>query len=419
MEGWFDAEEVLAAAQGHWVSVLQRLQVDGALLRPRHGPCPGCGGRDRFRFDDRDGNGSFICSQGGGGNLAGNGIALLQHVHGWEWKRCIEEVGRIVLDDSRRRGWRGGKTTTADAPVADPVADEPTVERPLIPPYDPQKLKDYVSPLPEITRETLRRISPIPVGKATAAEFLDVLYDTDERVMIFTEFYNQGDFIYQVGKEGYRLSSTRGVRAVKSALPDRGRNGVWFLCNPVHGTWEITESKPQWERLPDDVCGPPSRIERPSKWGRRSWRSVTSWRYAVLESDDAVEELWLKALVKLPVPIVAIYSSGGKSVHALIRIDAGDKLTWDLWVRGRNANTYTRAAALVDLVCPLGADPAALTGVRLTRLPFCLREGTTTKSGYHRYEPARKQELLYLRYHPLDRKPEWVSIEQRHKGVLG
>ena len=36
-------------------------------------------------------------------------------------------------------------------------------------------------------------------------------------------------------------------------------------------------------------------------------------------------ELWLKILVQLPIPIVAIYSSGKKSVHALIKVDARDK----------------------------------------------------------------------------------------------
>ena len=58
-------------------------------------PCPGCGGRDRYRFDDQDGRGTFYC--GGGGNpVSGDGFTLLNHVHGWNFKTAAKEV-RIVL----------------------------------------------------------------------------------------------------------------------------------------------------------------------------------------------------------------------------------------------------------------------------------------------------------------------------------
>lgn len=418
MAGWFDAEETLNAAQGRWLEVLGKLQVNVDLLRPRHGPCPGCGGRDRFRFDDQNGQGSFICSQGGAGNLAGNGIALLQHVHGWEWKRCIEEVGRIVLGEGRRRGGgvAGGRAAAERVPAGPVLPAVPTGDEVGIPKYDEGALRRYVEPIGRVTIDGLKRLSPIPVHTATADQFIDVLYGTGERVLVFTEFYSQGDFLHEVGRGSFRLAKERGIRAVPSPLPDRARCGVWFLCNPVTGAWDVTESKQVRESLPRDVCGPPAMVVRPAKWGRRSWRTVTSWRYAVLESDCAPEELWLKALIKLPVPIVAIYSSGGKSLHALLRIDAGDKLMWDLIVRGKNAHTATRSAALMDLVCPLGADAAALTGVRLTRLPFCLREGMNGKSGYVRYERPRLQELVYLANAPLNRRLRWVSLEQRHLG---
>ena len=52
------------AARGRWPSILQALGVDPKFLRNEHGPCPHCGGKDRFRFDDRL-NGSFFCSHCG------------------------------------------------------------------------------------------------------------------------------------------------------------------------------------------------------------------------------------------------------------------------------------------------------------------------------------------------------------------
>jgi hypothetical protein len=66
---------------------------------------------------------------------------------------------------------------------------------------------------------------------------------------------------------------------------------------------------------------------------------------------------WLRALVLLPLPIAAIYTSGGQSIHALVRMDAEDKPTFDA-IRDE----------LVQVVCPLGADAAAMTAVGTGRI---------------------------------------------------
>jgi len=109
-----------------------------------------------------------------------------------------------------------------------------------------------------------------------------------------------------------------------------------------------------------------------NKLSRRSEESVTSWRYMVVESDVADPEDWLRAVVQLPLQIVAIYTSGGKSIHLLVRVDAGSKTEWD---EIKNE--------LKPVLVTLGADPAALTAVRLSRLPQCWRGD-------------KMQELLYL-----------------------
>jgi hypothetical protein len=72
-------DNVKKQARHHWVELLIAAGIDAKALRNVHGPCPGCGGKDRFRFDDHDGNGTFICSQGNGDNLSGDGFELLQH----------------------------------------------------------------------------------------------------------------------------------------------------------------------------------------------------------------------------------------------------------------------------------------------------------------------------------------------------
>lgn len=48
--------QVKATVRGNWPHVLMSLGIASGFLTGRHGPCPGCGGRDRFRFDDRNGD---------------------------------------------------------------------------------------------------------------------------------------------------------------------------------------------------------------------------------------------------------------------------------------------------------------------------------------------------------------------------
>lgn len=79
------------AARGRWPGILEALGINPKYLRDVHGPCPACGGKDRFRFDDKL-NGNFYCSQCG----AGDGFKLLQLVHGWDFKKAASEVDRIV-----------------------------------------------------------------------------------------------------------------------------------------------------------------------------------------------------------------------------------------------------------------------------------------------------------------------------------
>jgi putative DNA primase/helicase len=79
-------------ARGRWRQILPRLGVSPSFLVNKHGPCPLCGGRDRFRFDDRDGTGSYFC------NLcrAGGGVMLLRKLHGWTFAEACAEIDRII-----------------------------------------------------------------------------------------------------------------------------------------------------------------------------------------------------------------------------------------------------------------------------------------------------------------------------------
>lgn len=58
--------EAATAARGQWPRILPALGLN--VVKNRHMPCPICGGSDRFRFDDQEGRGTWICNQCKGGD---------------------------------------------------------------------------------------------------------------------------------------------------------------------------------------------------------------------------------------------------------------------------------------------------------------------------------------------------------------
>lgn len=79
-------------ARNRWPDLLVYLGIERHYLTGKHAPCPACGGKDRFRFDDKDGRGTYFCSHCG----SGDGFALLGLVKGWSFKQAATEVEQIV-----------------------------------------------------------------------------------------------------------------------------------------------------------------------------------------------------------------------------------------------------------------------------------------------------------------------------------
>lgn len=222
--------------------------------------------------------------------------------------------------------------------------------KPAAPRFDVVKLTDLARKLGPIDFRWFASRSPKRPEIQTPASFLHELYLPGEKVIIFDSFKSQGQAVWECTPTPPDMHTLDGFRFGKP-------NGVWFLCNPVTGAYTLNDN------------GIPS---------RRSWQNVTSWRYMVLESDVANPDHWLAALAQLPLPISAIYTSGGESIHALVRINAQSKQEWN--------NT---AGRLKPMLITLGADHAAITAVRLTRLPQC-----------ERVEKGQVQSLIYLNSNP-------------------
>jgi hypothetical protein len=215
---------------------------------------------------------------------------------------------------------------------------------------------------PASWRHWLWERSPKRPEAMNAYSFLAHLYRPGEIVQVFDAMESK------VPAHSVRVSEPMDCR-VPGTVQAGGQpgRGVWFLCNPVDGRWHDTGDK--------DEAGNPV-------LSCRNWQAVTTFRYAVLESDQAPADLWLAFIAQLPLRIAAIYTSGGRSIHCLLRLDAPSKEAWDEVIR-----------PLKRPLKVLGADAACLSAVRLTRLPGCWRP---EKGGF--------QKLLYLHPDPPEAK---------------
>lgn len=83
-------------ANGQWPSILGALAgLSADQLTDKHQPCPLCGGKDRYRFDDQDGSGSWFCNQCGGPDQAGGGglgMEMLLRRTGWTFKEAAQRI---------------------------------------------------------------------------------------------------------------------------------------------------------------------------------------------------------------------------------------------------------------------------------------------------------------------------------------
>lgn len=83
-------------AQGQWPSILVALAgLTESQVTNKHQPCPLCGGEDRYRFDDKDGQGTWFCNQCGGPTETGgggNGMSMLMRRNNWGFAEGIRRL---------------------------------------------------------------------------------------------------------------------------------------------------------------------------------------------------------------------------------------------------------------------------------------------------------------------------------------
>jgi hypothetical protein len=219
---------------------------------------------------------------------------------------------------------------------------EPRAE---VEPFKPELMAESAAKVPfEVTPDWLAEVSPECVLDVTPSQYLDAVFRPEENVAVKVDKLDRG-LVYQVGD--YE-SAARLNRYVKTNTA-----GAWYCTNPVDG---------QYNLKPDGNRG-----------GCYGDRRITDWRYLLLESDhEGFEQHWLNIVVQLN-NVVALYTSGNVSVHALVRVSATSKDEFN-----RIADQYKRLAQV-------GACERSLSATRATRLP-----------GVVRADNGREQRLLYL-----------------------
>lgn len=165
-QSYLRAADVHALVGNAWPGILAQLGIPEEYLRQkvgkreRHGPCPGCGGTDRYFFDNKYGRGDYHCRGCG----HGDGFKLLQLVHGWQFlealKRVIEAAG-LTTGQSRAADRVYAPGPSAPAPAELPVIASPPervlrLRRDLCAIEDCDAAVDYLA--------DTRKLWPLPKG---------------------------------------------------------------------------------------------------------------------------------------------------------------------------------------------------------------------------------------------------------------
>ena len=224
-----------------------------------------------------------------------------------------------IMQLAKERGFTfGGKTFTAydwDSEISAEIVSASEEGEKIVPPAD-------FDPVKQITT------------------FLELLFEPDEYVGYVTEVYEH-DGVLSPTRGAYDRTAGQLIEALNRCGGDVGavlgdydkRAGAWVRVNPLDGKGVRDEN-------------------------------VTDYRYVLIESDSLPVERQNALIRELELPVVTLTYTGGKSLHALVRVGARDK------------DEYRKRVAYIFDVCRkngLDIDKACKNPSRLSRLPGFMR----------------------------------------------
>ena len=173
-------------------------------------------------------------------------------------------------------------------------------------------------------------------------KYLSTIYDSTDYVGYVTESWEK-DGKYMPTKGNYRRTAGELIEELTVCDGDIGavlgdykpEVGAWIRFNPLDGKGVRNEN-------------------------------VTEYRYALVESDSMDLEKQNEVIRQLELPVAALVYSGGKSIHAIVHIDAG------------NYEEYRKRVDYLYTICRkngLAIDQQNRNPSRLSRMPGVLRNG--------------------------------------------
>jgi len=86
-------ETIQDRTRGRWRDILIGLGLNASFLTGKNGPCPLCGGKDRWRFEDHAGSGSWVCNHCTNGRRQSGSdlVMMMRGINFLDAKKLIEE----------------------------------------------------------------------------------------------------------------------------------------------------------------------------------------------------------------------------------------------------------------------------------------------------------------------------------------
>ena len=220
---------------------------------------------------------------------------------------------------SKPRGWLLGETK--------PLPPSPRLKTPQKPAEAPKKATLADLPTPTTVPATVEASDFL-----TFTDFLFAAFRPDEQVQIETPADLGADGKGRpAGKGTVRTATDWNNLVGLDAQLDGGPAGAFIRINPV-----------------TDADGKDS--------------SIATFRHVLLEWDSGTKEEQRARIARSNLPVTAIVDSGGKSVHAWVRVDAKDRAEYD-----------ARVSQVYELFADCPPDKQNKNPSRFTRLPCAIR----------------------------------------------
>ncbi len=209
-------------ARGRWHGILPAIGISEKFLKRKNGPCPMCGGKDRWRFTDIDGKGTWYCNNCHGGN----GIALVMKFTGLPFREAAGRIERLLgeaaaepiraerSEASKRASWHPAML----AMVSDPAGRPATIHKTYITAVGTK------APVEKVRMFCAGSVPPGSAVRLTPLEPVLGLAEGIETALSATKMF---------GVPTWAALSDRGVE--KFEPPVDTKRMVIFADNDVHG----------------------------------------------------------------------------------------------------------------------------------------------------------------------------------------